>query len=227
MGLYARLVENAADVAAADIQFGHFRLDLDILLAAEASLSSEFDSSPCGVGDFVRRIEVDAARPDRTTVTAYARHYVPLEPFLLGDNLDDIWVSHLEAATLVDDSDRLAPYADSVFLVGPRFLRLTRLLSTPPQYSLAMFRLVNAVCLSDGGIVMPAARLAILGVPVVPAIADDDGRLVRLRCLVYWRRRFRRRFLTTTFASASEIGWVCSRFRLNCSSCLCQIAMFG
>ena len=89
-GFYARLVENAADVATADIQFGHSRLDLGILLAAEASLSSEFDSSPCGVGEFVRRIEVDAAHPDRTAVTAYARYYVPLEPFLLGDNLDDI-----------------------------------------------------------------------------------------------------------------------------------------
>ena len=33
---YARLVENAPDVATADIQFGHSRLDIDILLAAAA-----------------------------------------------------------------------------------------------------------------------------------------------------------------------------------------------
>ena len=46
-GFYARLVENAADVATADIQFGHSRLDIDILLAAEASLSSDFGTSPC------------------------------------------------------------------------------------------------------------------------------------------------------------------------------------
>jgi hypothetical protein len=45
-GFYARLVENAADVATADIQFGHSRLDIDIFLGAEASLSSEFDTSP-------------------------------------------------------------------------------------------------------------------------------------------------------------------------------------
>ena len=38
-GLYARLVENFADVTTADIQFGHSRLDIDILLAASASLS--------------------------------------------------------------------------------------------------------------------------------------------------------------------------------------------
>ena len=36
-GLYARLVETAADVATADIQFGHSRLDVDILLAAEGA----------------------------------------------------------------------------------------------------------------------------------------------------------------------------------------------
>ena len=40
-GIYARLIEAAPDVAAADIQFGHTRLDVEILLAAEASLSSE------------------------------------------------------------------------------------------------------------------------------------------------------------------------------------------
>ena len=55
-GLYARLVENAADVATADIQFGHSRLDIDILLATEASLSSGFAIAHCGVGEFVRRI---------------------------------------------------------------------------------------------------------------------------------------------------------------------------
>ena len=33
-GLYARLVDAADDVAAADIQFGHSRLDVDILLEA-------------------------------------------------------------------------------------------------------------------------------------------------------------------------------------------------
>ena len=136
-GFYARLVGNAVGVATADIQFGHSRLDIDILLAAEASLSSDFGASPCGVDEFVRRIEVEAARPDRTAVTAYARHYVLLEPFLLGENLDDTWISDLEAATLVDSSGRLAPYADLAFLVGPRSLRLTRLLSTPSQYSSA------------------------------------------------------------------------------------------
>ena len=149
--------------------FGHSRLDLGILLTAEASLSSEFDYSSCGVHEFVRRIEVDAAHPDRTAVTAYARHYVPLEPFLLGDNLGDMWISDLKAATLVDGSGRLAPYADLAFLVGPRSLRLMRLLSTPSQYSSALFRLVNAVCLLDGGIVMPAARLAIPDDTGVPA----------------------------------------------------------
>ena len=64
--------------------------------------------------------------------------------------------------------------------------------------------------------------LAIVAMVEVPVL-----RLVRLRCLVYRRRRFRRHFLITAFASASEIGCVRSRFRLNCSSCLCQIAMFG
>ena len=111
-GFYDRLVEPAADVATADIQFGHSRLGIDILLAAEASLSSDFDALPCGVDEFVRRVEVEAARPERTAIVAYARHYVPLEPFLLGENLDDIWVSDLETATLVDSSGRLAPYAD-------------------------------------------------------------------------------------------------------------------
>ena len=129
---YARLVENAADVTTADIQFGHSRLDIDILLAAEASLSSDFGTSPYSLDEFVRRVEVEAVRPDRTAVTAYACHYVPLEPFLLGENLVDIWVSDLETATLVDSSGRLAPYADLAFLVGPRSLRLARLLSTPP-----------------------------------------------------------------------------------------------
>ena len=61
---------------------------------------------------------MEAARPDRTAVTAYARRYAPLEPFLLGDNMDDIWISDIEAATLVDSSGRLAPYADLTFLVG-------------------------------------------------------------------------------------------------------------
>ena len=45
-GFYARLVENAAGVATAGIQFGHSRLDIDILLAAGASLRSEFGTSP-------------------------------------------------------------------------------------------------------------------------------------------------------------------------------------
>ena len=67
-GFYARLVENAADVATADIQFCHSRLDIDILLAAEASLSSDFGTSPCSLDEFVRRVEVEAARPDRTAV---------------------------------------------------------------------------------------------------------------------------------------------------------------
>jgi hypothetical protein len=125
-------VENAADVTTADIQFGHSRLDIDILLAAEASLSSDFGTSPYSLDEFVRRVEVEAVRPDRTAVPAYACHYVPLEPFLLGENLVDIWVSDLETATLVDSSGRLAPYADLAFLVGPRSLRLARLLSTPP-----------------------------------------------------------------------------------------------
>ena len=61
-------------------------------------------------------------------------------------------------------------------MVGPRPLRLTRLLNTPPQYSSAMFRLVNAVCLLDAGIVMPTARLATFGVPAVPAIGGHHGR---------------------------------------------------
>ena len=174
-GVNARLVESAAVVVTADIQFGHSRLDIGILVAAEASLSSQFDSSPCGVDEFVPRIEVEAVRPDRTAVIAYDRHYVPLEPFLLGEKLDDIWISDLETATLVDSSGRLAPYADLAFLVGPRSLRLVRLLSTPSQHSSAMFRLVNAVCLLGGGIVMPAARLAIPGVPAVPAIAGHRG----------------------------------------------------
>ena len=48
-GLYARLVENAADVATADIQFGHSRLDIDILLEAcvtryETRLSQRLES---------------------------------------------------------------------------------------------------------------------------------------------------------------------------------------
>ena len=103
-GLYARLIEAAADVAAADIQFGHSRLGIEILLAAEASLSSEFDSSSCGIDEFVRRIEVEAARPGRTAVVAFARHFFPLEPFLMADSIDDVWASDVEAATLVDSS---------------------------------------------------------------------------------------------------------------------------
>jgi hypothetical protein len=75
-----------------------------------------------------------------------------------------------------------------------------------------MFRLVNAVCLLDAGVAVPAARLPIPGVPAVPAIAGHRG-LVRLRCLVYRRRRFRRHFFMATFALASEIGCVRSRFR--------------
>ena len=39
-----------------------------------------------------------------------------------------------------------------------------------------MFRLVNAVYLLDGGIVIPAARVAIPGAPAVPAIAGHRGR---------------------------------------------------
>lgn len=169
-GFYARLVENAADVATVDIQFGHSRLDINILLAAEASLSSEFDIAHCGVGEFVLRIEVEAARPERTAVVAYARHYVPLEPFLLGENVGDIWISDLETATLVDSSGRSAPYADLALLVGPRSLRVAWPLSTPPQYTSAMFRFVSAVCLLSGGLAMPAARLAVPAVPAVPAI---------------------------------------------------------
>ena len=184
--------------------------------------------------EFVRRVEVEAARPDRTAVAAYARHYVPLELFLLGENLDGIWVSDLETATLVGSSGSLAPYANLTFLVGPRSLRLTRLLSTPWQYSSAMFRLVNAVCLLDGGIVMPAARLAIPGVPAVPAIAGHRGRgrgagVAPAAPAVPGvpAAPIPSSLFDDTFASASEIGCVRLRFRLNCSSCLCQIAVFG
>ena len=175
-GFYARMVENSADVAMVDIQFDHSRLDICIVLAAEASLSLDFGTSPCSVDEFVRRVEVEAARRDRTAIRAYARHYVSLEPFLLGENLDDVWVSALETATLVDSGGCLAPYADLDFLMGPRSLRLARLLCTPLRYSSAMFRLGNAVCLWDGGIVVPAARLVIPGVPAVPAIAGHRGR---------------------------------------------------
>ena len=123
---------DAADITTADIHFGHSCLDIDILLAAEASLGSDLGTSPYSVHEFVRRVEVEAVRPDRTAITAYACHYVPLEPFLLGENLNDIWVGDLETATLVDSSGRLAPYADMAFMVGPRSLRPKRLLSTPP-----------------------------------------------------------------------------------------------
>ena len=108
---------------------------------------------------------------------AYARRYVPLEPFLLGEkNVDDIWVSDLETATLVNSNGRLPPYANLALLAGPCSLRVARLLSTPSQYTSAMFRLVGAVCLLDGGIAMPAARLAVPAVPAVPAIAGHRGR---------------------------------------------------
>jgi hypothetical protein len=209
-GFYDRLVEPAADVATADIQFGHSRLNIDILLAAEASLRSDFDDSPCGVDEFVRRVEVEAARPERTAIVAYARHYVPLEP--ARRELDGILVSDIETIALIDSSGRLAPYADLARLVGPRSLRLVRLLSTPSQYSSATFRLVSAVCLLDGGIVMLAARLAIPGAPAVPVMLVIEAvaevpvpRPVHPRCLAYRQRRFRRRFAMTTFASASVI----------------------
>ena len=108
-GIYARLIEAAPDVAAADIQFGHTRLDVELLLAAEASLSASFDSSSCGIDEYIRRVEVEAARPGRTAVVAFARHFVPLQPFLLADNVDDVWASDVETATLVESSGRLAP----------------------------------------------------------------------------------------------------------------------
>ena len=235
-GFYARLVENAPDVATANIQFGYSRLDIDIFIAAEASLSSEFEIVHCNVDEFVRRVEVEAARPRRTAVVAYARHYVPLEPFLFGENVGDIWISDLETATLVDSSGRLAPYTDLALLVGPHSFRVARLLSTPSQYTSAMFRLVSAVCLLDGDIAMPAARLAVPAVPAVPAIdigveavaeTPSLGLSVCPQCPPFRRRRFRRQFTMTTSASALEIGCVRSRFRLNCFVNRFQLAMFG
>ena len=162
-GLYARLIEAAADVAAADIQFGHSRLGIEILLAAEASLSSEFDSSSCGIDEFVRRVEVEAARPGRTAVVAFARHFFPLEPFLMADSIDDVWASDVEAATLVDSSGRLAPFADLALLVGPRNARATRLLSSNSAYSASLVRLAGAVGRLDTGIVLPAPIAAVPG----------------------------------------------------------------
>ena len=44
-GVYGRLVEVDADVAATDVQFGHTSLDVDLLVAAEASLDDEFGST--------------------------------------------------------------------------------------------------------------------------------------------------------------------------------------
>ena len=160
-GLYARLVDAADDVAAADIQFGHTRLDVDILLEAEASLSSDFDSSSCGMDQFVRRLEVEAARPGRTAVVAYARHFVPLEPFFMADSIDDVWASDVETSTLVDSSGRLAPYADLAFLLGPRNLRTTRLLSASSVYATSLIRLAGAVGRLDTGIALPAPVAAV------------------------------------------------------------------
>jgi len=48
-GFCARLVDNAADVSAAGMQFGHSRLDIDFLHVAEASLGLNFGTSPCEV----------------------------------------------------------------------------------------------------------------------------------------------------------------------------------
>ena len=160
-GIYARLIEAAPDVAAADIQFGHTRLDIELLLAAEASLSASFDSSSCGIDEYIRRVEVEAARPGRTAVVAFARHFVPLQPFLLADNVDDVWASDVETATLVESSGRLAPYADLALLLGARNQRATRLLSSGSTYSSSLVRLAGAVGRLDTGITLPAPRAAL------------------------------------------------------------------
>ena len=176
-GMYARLIEAAADVATADVQFGHSCLDIDILLAAEASLGAEFDVQPCSIDEFVRRLEVEAARPGRVPVVAYARHFLPLEPFTLVDVVDDVWLSDVETATLVDSSGRMAPYADLALLVGARALRVSRLLSAGSQYSSALIRLAGAVCRLDTGIALPAPRAAVAAVaPVPPVAAANRGR---------------------------------------------------
>ena len=76
----------------------------------------------------------------------------------MADSVDDVWLSDVETATLVDSSGRLAPYADLALLVGARTLRATHLLSSNSQYSSSLVRLAGAVCRLDTGIALPAPR---------------------------------------------------------------------
>ena len=63
----------------------------------------------------------------------------------------------------------LAPYADLALLVGPRYTRHVRLLSTDSQYAASMVLVARAVFAGDLDLTAPAPVAAVAAVPAAPA----------------------------------------------------------
>ena len=111
-GVYGRFFVPDASVSAADLQFGSNHISVDQLLLAEQSLPASFDSSQCGLDAFIRRVEREAMRPERQTLTLRAADFAASQPFNPADGPDERWLSEVSVSDLVDANGRLSTYGD-------------------------------------------------------------------------------------------------------------------
>ena len=174
-GVYERLFVADTSVKAADLQFGLSHVSVDQLLVAEQSLSADFDSSQCGLDTFVRRVAREAMRPNRQTLTLRAAEFANSQPFAPADGPDECWLSEVAISDLVDSNGFLSTYGDLSKLVGPRYMRVTRLLSSDSWYSASMVFVARQICANDDDLAAPPARAAVAAVAAVAAGAGGRG----------------------------------------------------
>ena len=175
-GVYGRLFAPDASVEAADLQFGLSHIEVDQLLIAEQSLPTDFDSSICGLDAYVRRVAREAMRPGRQTLTLRAADFADSQPFAPADGPDECWLSEVAISDLVDSNGFLSTYGDLAMLVGPRYMRATRLLSSDSWYSASMVFVARQICALDDDLTAAPARAAIAAVAAVPAGRGGAGR---------------------------------------------------
>ena len=88
---------------------------------------------------------------------------------------DESWLSEVAISDLIDSNGNLSIYGDLSMLVGHRYMRVTRLLSSDSWYSAPMVFVARQICAKDDYLSMPPARAAVSAVPAVAAIPGGHG----------------------------------------------------
>ena len=114
-------------------------------------------------------------RPNRQTLTLRAAEFANSQPFAPADGPDECWLSEVAISDLVDANGFLSTYGDLSVLVGPRYMRVTRPLSSDSWYNAPIVFVARQICALDDDLTAPPARAAVAAVAAVAAGAGGRG----------------------------------------------------